>query len=157
MKRLRYSVALALAVLAVARSAAAQRPITVTGLQSLAFGTLLPGVPTTISRTDPVKSGQFTLTGPRNSQASLVFTLPPALVGPGGALLPLVFGGGDAGYSQSLSIASQVGFDPRQRFVLTLSQRGRGSVFLGGAAQPTPTQRAGAYTATIILTVATYP
>jgi hypothetical protein len=147
----------ALALGAAVRPAGAQRPISVTGAQSLTFGTLLPGVPTSVSRTDPARSGQFTLTGPHRGQASLVFTLPAVLLGPGGATLPVVFGAGDGGYSQSQTIGSQIGFDARQLFVITLSQQGRGSVYLGGTAQPGPTQRAGAYTGTIILTVATYP
>src|SRR5438094_502828 len=83
--------------------------------------------------------------------------LPVVMTGPAGATLPLLFGGSDAGYSQSQSIGSQIGFDPKQPFVITFSQNGRGSVFLGGTAQPVPTQRAGSYTATITLTVVSLP
>ena len=53
-----------------------QRPISVTGVQSLAFGTLLPGIRTIVARTDAANSGQFTLTGPHDSQAQVTFTLP---------------------------------------------------------------------------------
>jgi hypothetical protein len=136
---------------------AGQRPITVTGVQTLNFGTLLPGVPRTVARTDPVNSGQFTVSGPHGTQAQLTFTLPSAMTGPAGAVLPVVFGGGDAGYSQAQNIGSQVGFDPTQSFVVTFSQQGRGSVYLGGSAHPAPTQRAGTYAATITLNVATFP
>lgn len=136
---------------------AAQRPIAVTGVQSLTFGTLIPGIPTSVSRTDAAKSGQFTIIGPHDSQAQLLFILPAVLVGPAGATLPLTFGGGDAGYSQSQNIGSQIVFDPRQLFLITYSGQGRGSVFLGGTARPTPTQRAGSYTGTITLTVAAFP
>ena len=74
------------------------------------------------------------------------------------AAMPLSFGASDAGYSQSQSIGSQVTFDPRTSFIAsTLNQQGRGSVFLGGTANPTTNQRAGSYTATITLTVAYYP
>jgi len=134
-----------------------QRPISVTGVQSLAFGTLLPGIPTIVARTDAAKSGQFTLTGPHDSQAQLTFTLPAVLTGPGGATLPLTFGASDAGYSQSQNIGGQIGFDPKQSFLITFSGQGRGSVFLGGTARPAPTQRAGAYTATITLNLAVFP
>ena len=134
-----------------------QRPISVTGVQSLAFGTLLPGMPTIVARTDAAKSGQFTLTGPHDSQAQLTFTLPAVLTGPGGATLPLTFGASDAGYSQSQNIGGQIGFDPKQSFLITFSGQGRGSVFLGGTARPAPTQRAGAYTATITLNLAVFP
>jgi hypothetical protein len=136
---------------------AGQRPITVTGVRTLNFGTLLPGVPRTVARTDPVNSGQFTLGGPHGTQAQLTFTLPSVMTGPAGATLPLVFGGGAAGYSQTQNIGSQVGFDPTQPFVVTFSQQGSGSVYLGGSASPASTQRAGTYSATITLNVATYP
>lgn len=134
-----------------------QRPISVTGVQSLAFGTLLPGIPTIVARTDAANSGQFTLTGPHDSQAQLTFTLPAVLAGPGGATLPLTFGASDAGYSQSQNIGGQIGFDPKQSFLITFSGQGRGSVFLGGTARPAPTQRAGSYTGTITLNLAAFP
>jgi hypothetical protein len=134
-----------------------QRPISVTGVQSLAFGTLLPGIPTIVPRTDPAKSGQFTLTGPHDSQAQLTFTLPAVLTGPGGATLPVTFGASDAGYSQSQNIGGQIGFDPKQSFLITFSGQGRGSVFLGGTARPAPTQRAGSYTGTITLNLTAFP
>jgi hypothetical protein len=134
-----------------------QRPISVTGVQSLAFGTLLPGIPTIVPRTDAAKSGQFTLTGPHDSQAQLTFTLPTVLTGPGGATLPLTFGASDAGYSQSQNIGGQIGFDPKQPFLITFSGQGRGSVFLGGTARPAPTQRAGSYTGTITLNLTAFP
>ena len=46
-----------------------------------------------------------------------------------------------------------MGFDPKQPFTATLPNNGRASVFVGGTANPTTNQRAGAYTATLILTV----
>jgi hypothetical protein len=147
---------LALSALMV-RPASGQRPITVTGVRSLTFGPVLPGVPAVVLRTNAADAGQFDVTGPKDSQAALTFTLPVVMTGPAGATLPLLFGGSDAGYSQSQSIGSQIGFDPRQPFVMTFSKNGRGSVFLGGTAQPVPTQRAGSYTATIILTVVSLP
>lgn len=131
----------------------AQRPLTVTGVRGLTFGAVLAGVPHTILRTDPANSGQIDIKAPNNSQMLLTFVLPAAMTGPLGALLPVSFGASDAGYSQSQNIGSQVGFDPKQPFTATLSNNGRGSVFLGGTASPSAGQRAGAYTGTIILTV----
>lgn len=130
------------------------RPLTVTGTRPLTFGTVLPGVPRVILRTDPVNSGQFDLTGDKNSQVELTFTLPTVMTGPAGATLPLVFEGSDAGYSQSQSISSQVGFDPKQPFLARLSKIGRGSVFIGATANPGASQRAGGYTAMLTLSVA---
>jgi hypothetical protein len=133
------------------------KPLTVTGVRGVTFGAVLPGVPRVILRTDPANSGQFDLKGPNRNQVLLSFVLPLRMTGPGGALMPLTFGAGDAGYSQSQTIGSQVGFDPKQPFTATLSNNGRGSVFLGATANPTTNQRAGAYTATITLNVTVLP
>ena len=103
------------------------------------------------------RAGEFDIRGPNNSQMLLSFVLPVAMTGPSGALMPLSSGAGDAGYSQSQSIGSQVGFDPRQSFTATLSNNGRGSVFVGGRANPATNQRAGAYTATLTLNVTVLP
>jgi len=135
----------------------AQRPLTVTGVRGLTFGAVLPGVPRIILRTDPANSGEFDIRGPNNSRMLLSFVLPVAMTGPSGALMPLSFRAGDAGYSQSQSIGSQVGFDPKQPFTATLSNNGRGAVFVGGTANPTTNQRAGAYTATLTLNVTVLP
>ncbi len=152
----RVSVAL-IGALLVAVPLHAQRPLTVTGVRGLTFGAVLPGVPRIILRTDPANSGEFDIRGPNNSQMLLSFVLPVAMTGPSGALMPLSFGAGDAGYSQSQLIGSQVGFDPKQPFTATLSNNGRGAVFVGGTANPTTNQRAGAYTATLILNVTVLP
>ncbi|HEV8265568.1 MAG TPA: hypothetical protein VGQ06_11495 [Gemmatimonadales bacterium] len=138
-------------------SLGAQRPLTVTGARDLTFGTVLPGVPRVIARTDPAYSGQFDLKGPKDNQVLLAFTLPLVMTGPAGAQMPLVFGASDAGYSQSEAIGSQIGFDPKQPFTATLSKNGKGSVFIGATANPATNQRAGAYTATLTLTVTLLP
>lgn len=137
--------------------AAQSRPLTITGVRGLTFGAVLPGIPTVVARTDPARSGQLDIRGPNRSQILLTFTLPLAMTGPAGAQLPLVFSASDAGYSQSQAIGSQVGFDPKQPFTAALSNNGRGSVFIGGTANALPSQRAGAYTATLTLTVTVLP
>jgi hypothetical protein len=137
--------------------AAQGRPLTITGARNLAFGAVLPGVPRVVARTDPASSGQFDIRGANRGQVLLSFVLPLSMTGPAGALMPLTFGSGDAGYSQSQAIGSQIGFDPKQPFTATLSNNGRGSVFMGATANPPTNQRAGAYTATIVLTVTVLP
>ena len=155
----RVSVAL-IAALLLAVPLHAQRPLTVTGVRGLTFGAVLPGVPRIILRTDPANSGEFVAQRSgflATIQMLLSFVLPVAMTGPSGALMPLSFRAGDAGYSQSQSIGSQVGFDPKQPFTATLSNNGRGAVFVGGTANPTTNQRAGAYTATLTLNVTVLP
>ncbi len=133
------------------------KPLTVTGARGVTFGAVFPGVPLVITRTDPANSGQFDIKGPKSRQVQLTFALPSVMNGPAGAQLPIAFGSSDAGYSQSQAIGSQIGFDPKQSFTGTLSANGRGSVFIGATANPAANQRAGAYTATITLTVTVLP
>ena len=53
MRGLRYALVLTLTAI---MPLAGQRPLTVTGIQSLTFGTLIPGIPSVVPRTDAVKS-----------------------------------------------------------------------------------------------------
>ena len=136
--------------------AAQGKPLTVTGVRGVTFGAVLPGVPLVVLRTDPANSGQLDIKGPKGL-VLLSFVLPVTMTGPSGALMPLAFGAGDAGYSQTQAIGSQVGFDPKQPFTATIPNNGRSSVFIGATANPATSQRAGAYTATIILNVTVLP
>ncbi len=135
----------------------AQKPVTVTGVRGLTFGAVFPGVPRVISRSDAANAGQFDVGQAKFANIQLTFTLPSVMVGPAGATMPLVFGANDAGYSSPETITSQVGFDPRVSFTTALDKNGRAAVFIGGTAQPLASQRAGAYTATITLTVTVLP
>jgi hypothetical protein len=110
-----------------------------------------------VLRTDPVRAGQINLSAQPQSQIILQLTLPTSMTGPLGATLPIVFGANDAGFSAHGAIGSQVAFDPRSStVVITNSQNGRGSVYIGGTAQPVFNQAPGTYTGVITLTVA-YP
>jgi len=140
------------ALLLAAPLGAQGKPLTVTGVRGVTFGTVLPGVPRVVLRTDPANSGQIDIRGPKG-QVLLTFVLPVSMTGPAGALMPIIFGASDAGFSATQAIGSQVGFDPKQPFTATLPNNGRASVFVGATATPATNQRAGAYTATIILTV----
>ena len=132
------------------------KPLTVTGVRGVTFGTVLPGVPRVVLRTDPANSGEIDIKGPKG-QVLLTFVLPIQMAGPSGALMPISFGASDAGFSATQTIGSQVGFDPKQPFTAMLPNNGRASVFLGSTANPATNQRAGAYTATIILNVTVLP
>jgi len=135
----------------------AQRPLTVQGTRSLSFGTLLAGVNKSVLRTDPINGGQLDISGPKNVQVLLTFTLPASMTGPVGATLPLSFGSTDGGWSPPQQVGTQVSFDPRLPFTAPLDQNGKVSVYLGGTAKPTANQKAGSYTGTITLTVVVLP
>jgi hypothetical protein len=137
--------------------AAQGRPIQVEGLKNLAFGLLLAGTPISVPRTDPVRAGQLSVTAQPKSPIILQVSLPASMSGPAGATLPLSFSANDGGFSAEGAIAAQVAFDPRNStVVITNSQNGRGTVYLGGTAQPAFNQQPGNYTGVITLTVA-YP
>jgi hypothetical protein len=129
------------------------KPLTVIGTRGVNFGAVLPGIPRVVLRTDPANSGQFDMKGPKGGPVLLSFVLPLSMTGPSGALMPISFGSSDAGFSATQSIGSQVGFDPRQPTTVTFPNNGNVSVFVGATARPGTNQRAGAYTATITLTV----
>ena len=130
------------------------RPLNVIGRQGLTFGTMWSGQPAQVSRQDPLRSGQIELRGMRLTDVQVTFSLPAALAGPGGAQLPLSFGANDGGVGTSSAITAATGFDPRLSHVARFSDNGRLYLFLGGTALPGAGQTAGAYTATVTVTVA---
>ncbi|HJS47818.1 MAG TPA: hypothetical protein VJ773_07525 [Gemmatimonadales bacterium] len=136
------------------RAEAQGRPLRLSGLQPLNFGDVLAGVPLHALRTDPLRSGQFELRGAKDLDLMLLFALPDAMTGPGGASLPLHFDAGDAGYSPAESITAQHPVDPRSPFTIRLPTNGKARLFLGGTVVPAPNQRGGSYSATVTLTVA---
>ena len=129
------------------------RPTRVRPQQDLAFGSLLAGVPTTVLPTDGLNAGQIRISGRGDSELLVSFFFPAGLVGPGGASVPLSFGPGTAGYSESRSIGDQVLFDPSVPTALRLPRNGQGMIYLGGTATPPHTVPAGSYTGTITLTI----
>jgi hypothetical protein len=135
-----------------AKTGAAQQGAQVRGVRDLTFGIVIPGVPLHIMRTDPVNSGQFEVRAPPPKIIVMTFTLPATLSGPLGATMPLSFATNDAGFSATNAIGSQVAFDPHQPYS-ALMVNNRVGVFLGGTVSPSPTQRAGAYTGTVVLSV----
>lgn len=132
---------------------AAQRPLRVTGVRGIDFGVVIPGIPQTVARTDAMRSAEFEISGPNRGDLLISFTLPTMLTAPGGGTVSIVFGPASAGYSQSQAIGNQVAFDPAQPFAATLSNNGRGAVFLGATLQPAAGTAAGDYSAPITITL----
>ncbi len=144
------SLALGVALLAAPSAARAQA---VVGTQNLSFGSVIPGVPTTVLRTDPVRSGQIRITGAGLFRSvTLRFTLPTVMNGPSGATMPITFAATDAGVSWQGTIGTQTTFNPNAPFN-TILWLGSGTVFLGGRVNPAPAQLGGSYSGTITLTV----
>ena len=110
-----------LALLLCGEAAAAQgRPLRARGRQDLTFGQLLGGLPSTVLPTDPLNAGQIEVSSERLTEVLISFLLPPALIGPAGAAIPLAFGPGSAGYSIQRLIDNQIAFDPAVPILVTL-------------------------------------
>jgi hypothetical protein len=129
------------------------RPLRADGQQALDFGELLGGLAQVVAPTDPVYAARIQISGRNRDDVLVSFLLPAALQGPGGAVVPLVFGPGSAGYAPGQDINSQIAFDPAVSSVLTLPGNGRGMIYLGGTALPPAQAVVGAYSATITLTL----
>ena len=126
----------------------------VTGDQDLQFGTVLPGIATPVSPTDAANAGRFEIRGDRDLELVIQFTLPAALVAPGGAVLPLAFGVTDGKWGARPSVPASQNFDPSVPLVAQLGRSGKLYLRLGGTAQPVPSQVSGDYAASITVTVA---
>jgi len=136
------------------RAEAQGRPLNVSGTQLLNFPTVFPGLPELVPTSDPVNAGRFSVTGIRNSEVQLTFTLPASLTAPGGYALPLQFGPGDGAWNTQNTLAAAQAFDPRVPLVTRFSNNGRLFLWLGGTALPSGTQVSGIYTGSITLAAA---
>jgi hypothetical protein len=146
--------ALIVAALTVVAATNAHSQRSATGVRDLAFGAVLPGVPTNVLPNDIARSGQFEIRGQFDDPVEITFSLPSVLNGPGAASMPVSFGTMSAGFSTSGSVTNQVFFDPRVPFRINLSSTGQGSGFIGGVLSPSGTQPAGSYAASVTITVA---
>lgn len=138
-----------------ATSSAAAQKGGVTGVatvQSLDFGQMQPGVQHSVAVNDGWRRAVLRLDG--SGQVAVRFTLPTQLVSSSGATLPLQFGTTDGEVEMSKSGKLST-FDPNAGTKVNLTAAGGVAwVYLGGLAIPAPLQRAGSYTATIVIVVA---
>lgn len=154
MRRLRVLVGIGILTgLAAAPLAAQGRPLSAIGQQDLSFGTLIPGVPVTISRFDPASAGQFEIRGERGLEVRIDLTLPASLTAGASATMPLEFTSVDGGLATDRTVGGTQSFDPRLPVTVVLPGNGKAYVYLGGTVRPAPDQAIGPYAATITLTV----
>lgn len=140
--------------------------LTVTAPQDLAFGNILQGVPTSVARTSAASAGIFQIAGEgaANQEVSMHMQLPDYLWNSGAGVqdrLVIAFSATDAtvdttaGTPDAPGLGAAVGVDPQN--LADIGMGGAGNViriYLGGTVHPTPDQRAGSYSADIILTAA---
>ena len=153
----------------VATATVLARPLSGTGLRPLSFGTVVPGTPVNIAPNAP-DGGEFRISGVKSRKSiDITITVPTALTGPAGATIPLNFNGNTAAlceidttgtcvtasYTVWNPVASPTFHDTPTRY-----SPGRKtytydlySVYLGGGASPSATQKPGTYTGTIGVTL----
>ena len=139
-------------VLCLAAAGGASGQVTTVPQQDLTFGMVVPGVPETVFVDDGVRRAEWLLTG--RGSVTVSFILPTVLQGPSGAVLPLVFANGDAGWQRTTGGGGMRLEDPNTPFSINVPNRQDIALYLGGTAQPAVTQSAGSYTATITVIVA---
>jgi hypothetical protein len=126
---------------------------TVTGIRNLAFGTVIPGVPTTILQTDAVNAGQFRIAGVFIRNVTITFTLPTVMTrtgpGPAVATMPITFLNNSAGYTTFFQ--GNTPFNPNAPYSETVVFNA--TITLGGRVNPAPAQLGGGYQANIVMTV----
>ncbi len=139
-------------LLFLAQRAQGQGSLIVRPLQNLSFGSLLPGVPSTVDALNLARSAQIEVKSLQGATFEIRFTLPTALTG-AGTTLPLAFSSSSAGVSASSSPSALVRFDPNYAARFTFTSTNKVTFFLGGQARPTGVQSVGAYSAPIVVTI----
>ena len=134
-----------------ARPAASQ--VSVAGIRNLAFGFLPLGVTATVLPSDPVKSGQWTITAPLGQRVQIRLTVPNQLLGPSGATLPVSIKNGDAFVQGTWSGAAANSFNPSGNVNFLFTGGTSAIIRLGGGTTPATNQRAGAYSNTALCTI----
>ncbi len=135
------------------RDARVPRALVVLSRRDLSFGTVLPGIPSTVATSDVRRAGLFEIQGQRDGVVRVELALPAALVSRAGYELPLAFGAGDASVATDRGRFRGAQFDPREPLSAALGSSGKLYIHLGGTVLPRRQQPGGAYEATIYLTV----
>jgi hypothetical protein len=130
------------------------QPLLAIAHRDLTFGTVLPGIPSSVPSLHPRHSGMFEVHGTPGSSVRVEFVLPAALASPASDLMPIAFGGADgfADFSRGRPPRGVV-FDPHLPLLGDLGPNGRLFLRLGGTVLPSLTQTGGEYVAIITLTV----
>jgi hypothetical protein len=125
-------------------------PLLVLALNELSFGTILPGIPSSVASADAHHAGLFQVQGPAGASVRVELVLPSALTADDGSRLPLSFGPRD-GFADIGGTG--LPFDPHAPYLGGLGDTGRLYLRIGGTVLPARLQSGGAYRATIFLTV----
>jgi len=134
----------------------AEAQVSVAGTRNLAFGLLTLGVTSDVTPTDPIKSGQWTLTAPTDQRIQVRLTVPNQLLGPSGATLPLTIKNNYAFLQGTWSGAVAEFFNPPGNVNFKFTGGTSAILRLGGSITPAANQRPGAYTNSAIVTITVF-
>ena len=130
----------------------------VTGINSLNFGTVIPGVNKSVDKTDLGFAGEWEVTGDPLAELSVNFLLPNNLYTiDSSASLMINFSATDVSYDDGNGggqIAPVGSLNPNGPSVLNIGVDGSLSIWIGGSVQPKISQTGGYYSSDVILTVA---
>lgn len=132
--------------------------LSVIGVSSLNFGTVLPGINKSVDKTDVGFAGEWLVTGWAWAEITIDFTLPTRLYTTDStASLIISFSASDASYEDGTGggqTAPAGILNPNGPGTQNIGAGGMFSVWIGGTVQPTISQTGGDYNADIVLTVA---
>lgn len=120
-------------------------------MRDLAFGTILSGTTTTVSKTS-ASSAQWRFTGSFPLGGSGVLTLPTTLTGPGAAI-PISFSTTDGQHNSVNNPVGGISFNPHNPQSIPLLFNGTRYVWLGASVSPPINQVPGNYSGTVVLTL----
>ena len=123
----------------------------VVAMRDLAFGTILSGTTTTVSKTS-ASSAQWRFTGLFVLGGSFVLTLPTTLTGPGTAI-PISFSTTDGQRNTANNPSTGTSFNPHNSQSVAALFNGTVYVWLGASVSPPVNQIPGTYSGTVVLTV----
>ena len=140
----------------VARAEVTDVALSALDIQDLQFGTVVPGVATTVDPQTSANAGQFEIRGAQRAEIAVDLTLPPALtVGPWS--MPIIFGANSACHRFRDQQTQCTYFDPSTTLVTNIRNRtfpdNLRIVWIGGTVSPTVAQFPGVYRGNVTMTV----
>lgn len=132
--------------------------MTITPLSDLQFGSVVPGILTTVPFT-AAGAGSWQVTGSPNAFVTISFTLPTVLTNiqaAPGSTMPIAFGAGAAGWNRANNApGSATAFDPAAGAIGRLGPPPNPAMYiwLGGTVSPPLGAKPGIYAGTVILSL----
>ena len=129
---------------------------TITINNNLLFGNIYPGIPKSVTKYTAGAASEFLVTGTAGNEISIDFTL-PTYMNQGGFNMQMIFTENDCSFdtraTPSQSAPEYDNQDPWSTIYGRLGSAGL-TIWLGGTIVPKLYQKSGAYSASIVLTVA---